>query len=382
MAVVFQTKSFPSIVAGMINHARSAQKRVTDFVVGSKVRTLLEAAAIEIDEFYQQTLNGLLAAMPVALYQTLSFSALNAISAGGPVNLVVQQSISDLLIPAGTLLTTPVASTTYSTTSDVTIPAGQTTGQVAVLATTAGSAGNIPAAQTFTLAPQPTGVISASNPSAFVGGQDAETPAQTKVRFQAFISTLSRATGAALAYGASQATILNAGGNIQERVRFALVVDPAPPPGQGPQPVSVYVHNGVGGTSSQLVAQAQTIINGYVDGSGNKIPGYKAAGVPTTVYAAADVVLTLGGSVVALPGYVSSTLASAANAALANYVEGLSVGQSFVLAEAYALVMAIAGVANWLPSGFTAGSAVVSAADIAVQPTQKLVPGAMGLAGA
>ena len=382
MAVAFQTKSFTAIVAGMVNHVRATQKRLTDFVPGSKTRTLLEAAAIEIDEFYQQVLNGLLAAIPVALYQTLSFDALLASSAGGPLNVVVAQSTSALLIPAGTLFSTPVASTTYATIADVTIPAGQTTGVVNVLASTAGAAGNIAAGQNFTASPTPNGFVSASNPAAFSSGQDAETAAQTKVRFQAYISTLSRATDAALAYGASTAQLLNSAGSLQERVVFAVVVDPAPPAGQGAQPVSIYVHNGVGGTSAQLVAQAQQIINGYTNAAGVKIPGFKAAGVPTTVYAAADVSLSVGGNITAAPGYVSATLAIAANAALANYIERLTCGQSFVLAEAYALVMGVAGVANWTPGGFQVSGAGVSVADIAVQSAQKLVPQNMELVGA
>ena len=381
MAIAFQTMSFPAIVAGMINHARGTQSKVTDFVVGSKIRTLLESAAIQIDEFYQQVLNGIQAAIPVALYQTLSFSALSAVSAGGPINLVVQQSISPLLIPQGTTFTTNVSNTGYTTLADVTIAAGQTTGQVNVVAVTAGAAGNISAAQSFAASPTPNGFISATNPAAFTSGQDAENPAQTKARFAAYIATLSRATDAALVYGASQANVMNSAGAIQERVAFATVIDPAPPAGQGPQPVSVYVHNGIGGTSGQLVGAAQQIISGYTNAQGVQIPGYKAAGVPTTVYAAADVTLVVGGVVKAAPGYSSAALATSAAAALANYIEGLTIGQWFILAEAYALVMGVPGVSNWTPAGFTLDGSAVAAGDQPVSGTQKLLPGAMGLVG-
>jgi hypothetical protein len=49
---LFQLKNFTSIAGAMINHMRGTQSDITDFVIGSKARTLVEAPAIEMDELY------------------------------------------------------------------------------------------------------------------------------------------------------------------------------------------------------------------------------------------------------------------------------------------------------------------------------------------
>ena len=51
---MFQIKDFASITASMINWLRANTTKVTDFNVGSVVRTMAEASAAEMEELYLQ----------------------------------------------------------------------------------------------------------------------------------------------------------------------------------------------------------------------------------------------------------------------------------------------------------------------------------------
>jgi uncharacterized phage protein gp47/JayE len=379
-AALFQTEDFPTIVAGMVNSARASQKAITDFTVGSRARTLLEAAASQIDECYQQVTSGLLASIPVATFQSFGFPALAAMPASGVVNITITAQAVDLVIAAGTICQPVGLSQTYQTASSLTIVAGHTTGTVVVTAVTPGAAANIAANRSFIFTPVPQGFLSASNAAAFVSGQDAETPQAQLVRFAAYINALQRCNVAGIEYGLSQVALTDALGNVIEQVKFVFVYDPVPSPGSPPQAFAAYVHNGVGQTSSGLVAQAQKVVNGYVNDAGMKVPGYKAAGIPCTVYAAADLVLTIGGAVSALPGFVQADLVAPVKAAVANYVLSLNPGSNFILAQAYKAVMAVPGVYDWVPSALTVNTLATAMGDVTAAATQKFVPGVMTIA--
>ena len=220
---------------------------------------------------------------------------------------------------------------------------------VPVAAQTAGSVGNLNAGTSFSLSTVPPGFQSATNTASFSNGSDVETDDARKIRFNGYVTTLSRGTDAALAYGVQTTTLTNSAGAITEQVKLSQVVAPAFNP-LAPimvYPVIVYVHNGTGGTSAALVAQAQTIVNGYTDANGNQVSGYKAAGTPTTVVAATEIDLAVSGTVYAQTGYVSSALATTAQGLIANYLLGLSIGQTEIDAEIVAIVMSIPGVADF-----------------------------------
>jgi len=350
--MAFQIKNFVSIVASMINHMKGTQKTITDFNVGSVARTLVEAPAIEMDELYQQMFIGLQEAIPVATYNSFNFAALPALPGSGLITLTVAPSANPLLVPAGTVFSYQNGATGYASEADVTIPAGNTTATILVSAVTAGALGNIPANTAFiSAAPLPAGFVSATNPAAFTNGTDAETDAQRQQRFAQFIASLARGTIAALVFGAKTTALFDSNGVEIEHVASAVVVEPyIADPTQPIALVDLYVHNGVGGTSSALVTQCLNVINGYIDSNGNKIPGWKAAGVVVNVFAATEIVVNFTGTLTALPGFSKPSLQPLAQAAINNYVLALPIGGDFIVAEAISLVMDIPGVANIVPA--------------------------------
>lgn len=375
--MTFQIKNFVSIVASMVNRVRARSSTLTDFNVGSVNRTMLEATAQEIDELYQQMVAGLVATLPVATYRTFSFTKLLAVSAGGVVRVSITPQSTATLIPAGSKLTQSATTSAYLSRSDVIIAAGDSFGDVPVVAAEAGQAGNLAAQVPFTFAIPPPGFLSAANLVAFINGNDEETAEQQKTRFNDFITTLARGTNAALVFGArSKSFLVDGAGNVVERVAFANTYEPwvddrTQPVGL----VQIFLHNGVGGTSGALIAKARTVLYGYVDpATGLRVPGYKAAGIKLDVIAATELAVSLTGKVSAKPGYSSLVLATSAVTTIATYIAGLDIGQTFILAKVIELVMEIPGVSNFVLTG--------TPTDLTASYAQKFVPGALAITGA
>lgn len=368
--MTFQIKSFVSIVAGMINHVRGVQSDLTDFHVGSVNRVMLEAPSIEIDELYQQMFNGLKDAIPVATYNSFNFALLPAAAASGLVRVTIASTTGPTTIVAGTLFSSADSTTAYASVEDVVITAGNTTGDVLVAAVVAGVQGNIAAGVDFDASPSPGGFVSATNLYAFSNGAELETEDQRKRRFVSYVTTLQRGTVSAIQYGARTAAIYDAFGVEIERVKAVSVVEPwILDDEEPPALINVFVHNGSGSTSTDLVDQARNVIFGYVDGDGNKIPGWKAAGVKAVVAAATEVPLDVAATLVGLPGYDEDELCDLAEAELNQYVLGLDIAESYQEAEAVHRVKSIAGVFN----------ITALPADTAVDGSEKLMPGTIAV---
>lgn len=366
--MAFQIKNFASISASMINWMKSAQKKVTDFSIGSIVRSMLEAIAAEIDQLYQQMFNGLKEAIPVATYNSFNFSALPQLSTIGLIRVVIASAATDTLIPSGTTFTFTGGAVTYTSEDDETIVAGDTFTDVLVSAGVPGTIGNCTAGQIFTMTPAPSGWVSATNLSAFANGADVETDDDRKIRFNAFIASLPRGTVAALLYGLKTTIINDALGNEIERVVYASVVEPYLTDESQPVAlVNCYIHNGVGGTTSALVSLAQKIIYGYYDTNGVAVPGWKAAGVNVTVSAATEQTLAVTGTLTAAAGFDKPTLVTQATQAIFSYIQSLDIGAQVLVAEIVTLVMNITGVANFVLTAPTA--------DMASNDQTKLMPG-------
>jgi uncharacterized phage protein gp47/JayE len=369
---MFQTKNFLSIVASMINYMRGATQKITDFNPGAIARTLIEAPAIEMDELYQQMVNGLTAAIPVATYNSFNFPALAPQGASGPIRVVITAEPAAVLIPAGTVFSRPDGIVTYASLTDIIIASGSTYGDVPVTATTTGSVTNTPASTQFTAAPAITGFVSASNLTAFFNGLDAESDDQRQTRFQEYISTLQRSTVQAILYGAKTAKLYDANGNVTEQVKLAQLIEPwKTDPTQPVGLINIYVHNGVGSTSGALVALALQIVQGYVDGNGNNVPGYKAAGTHTTMAAATELPVNFAAVLTAAPGYDHATLVAGATDAVAGYILALDEGGTCLFWDLNTIVTSIEGVANFVIS--------TPLDDVTSTLAQKLMPGTIAI---
>jgi hypothetical protein len=378
--MAFQIKSFLSITASMLNYSRAVTGKVTDYIVGSVTRTIFEAIAQELDQLYQNMVHGLEEAIPVATYNSFDFGAMAAVAAAGLIQVQITPQATAVVIAANSTLTDENG-VVYTVTADTTIPIGSSLANVPCAAATAGSAGNVAAGDTFTLAPAPAGFLSATAIAAITNGVDAETDAARKLRFQAYIQTIGKATTAALVYGASTTQILDASGNIQEQVKLASFVEPYKT--DTSQPVAlvwVYVHNGIGGTSPQLVAQAQLVVDGYYAADGTPVVGWKAAGVNVIVYAATENPINLAAVLTGEPNVDEVPLVAQATAIMSAYILALGLGVTCKLAYMVGQIMAIPGVANFVWLGDP--SDIVAATNIKPMPGTLAVSGSSLLAAA
>jgi uncharacterized phage protein gp47/JayE len=373
--MAFQTKTFLAIVSSMISRARTITQRITDYNVGSVARTLMEAPAQEIDQLYMELLFGLQEAIPTSVYTSFNFPALAATPASNLIRVTIAVQASAVVIPAGTLFTLADGSQSYASTADAVILAGASFGDVPVAAVVAGVAGNIPANGSFTPALSVPGFVSAINLSPFANGSDAETASARKVRFNAYIQTLSRGTVAALLYALTRLTVLtDTLGNVTEAVVSANIdepylSDPAIPPGL----VNAYIHNGVGGTSQALVQQAAAVLNGYVRTDGTKVAGYKAAGVVVQTYAASEIPVAVNGMLTIAPTYNPTTVVAAVTSAVFTYIQQISVGKPYLASVCNEIVMQIPGVLDW--------EVTTPPPYIQVSFSSKLMPGAFLIVG-
>lgn len=371
--MAFQIKNFASIVLGMINSMRASQKQVTDFNVGSVARTLIEAPAIEIDELYQMMFVGLREAIPVSIYNSFNFTALPVEAASGIARFSsTLPATVNVLIPAGTLIRAPSSVYQYATMVDTTLLVGQSTVDVMVYCRTTGAVSNALAGTLTELVLPISGINAVTNQLAFTTGRDAETEVERKQRFIAYISGLARGTISACEYGVKLAALLDSLGNVVEDIQFAKIVepyltDPAQPVGYA----KLYVHNGGGGTSALIVAQAKKVIDGYYATDGMPVPGWKAAGVKMDIIAATDVPVTVTAALTISTFYNAASVRSAAVLAVQSYILSLGIGVSISQSEIIAAIMKIAGVTKvilTLPAG-----------DVTALVSQKVIPGVITL---
>lgn len=343
-----------------------ANRQLTDFIVGSKLRTKFETVAVEMEAQDYQFYQAVKKAIPTSIYYAFGFNLRGAVRASGMVTFTAPgAAASDIQIPAGTKVATAATASSpakiYETTALAVLATGQTTVAVLVQCTAAGGTGNTAADTITVLQTAISGISSVSNLVAFANGADQETEAARAARFTEFVTTLSRGTAAALIYAAKTAALTDSSGVITEQVVAACVTGP---PETGSAGVcNVYIYNGSDGASTDLVTRAQAIIDGYTDADGTAIPGYKAAGVIATVAAATLNEVDVTCNVLAGSGVTDEAVASV----IATYLQSLDIGQGAIYHEIVERIMAIAGVTD---VAFTTPTA-----NVAGEAGHKIVPG-------
>jgi hypothetical protein len=169
--MAFQTRDFLSILAGMINRMRATQAEITDFNIGGVARALLEAPAIEIEALYIEYVNGLLDAIPAAVYLGFSFDRLPAARAAGEVVFAGEEEREfAVTIPVGTEVAVPGTDKVYAVTRAGTLEPEDETLTLPVLATTPGVSGNALPGSVVELRGSINGLAGVTNPIARVRG--------------------------------------------------------------------------------------------------------------------------------------------------------------------------------------------------------------------
>lgn len=344
---MFQIKSFDSILASMINRITAMSDDLTDFNTGSKTRTILEAVASEIDQYYQSLLKGLYEAVPVAVYKTFTFERLPAVASSGYVTFTRKEgSTGDIAIPAGTRVKIPNTNFVYETGTQATILNNQNTVDVYVTCQSTGVTTNCLANTITEIVDTIDNVASVNNASGYVNGRNEETDSQRKLRFQQWLNTLARSTHDSVQYGASLVKIKNEAGLITEEVKKVIVHEPCiddNPPGPVGY-IDVYLWNGVDGASQTLIAETKKSLLGYINTLGQKISGWKAAGIILEVYPVSLDVIPVTAAITLKTGYDQDAVNEALLQVIDTYFQRLEIGETLIWGQLYENMMAVTGV--------------------------------------
>lgn len=335
---MYQPKTFLEITADMVEACRASSDQLTDFNVGSVVRTLLESQAVGLEDFYIAVNQAIQDAIPASLYAAFDFQRLPAAVARGKIRVTIAPTFTDFTLPAGSPLSTAGGEVNFATDGDLVIPAGDTVGEVAAVCTTAGVVGNVPANTITILTGSNLSVQSVTNPLSFSMGSDGESDQAMKARFVAYIASIARATPASLEYAARAQKRYDAEGNIIEAVERVAVQEYA-------GYVRMYIYSG-SGASDELVEQVQRVIDGYYDDVNEVIVGgYRAAGIFVLVGAMATKTVDITAEVDLLPGYTSTTaMDTAVRSAIDYVIRTHPSGQALTVSKLQNGILAVPGV--------------------------------------
>jgi len=298
----------------------------TDLTIGSLERGHLEAVGLVLEEYDVRTASAIKWAVSESAFTAFGFSLLPAQAATGGVvfQCVTAPTTLAVSIPAGTKLIGSDGSQ-YLTTADGSILVGTlASASVPVVATVPGVAGNVAAGVINQVGIPILGVDAVQNPSPLTGGSDAETPDARMNRFQGFISTLQRGTADALEFAAMSTGVVS---SVKVVEPFAMASPPAGTPFAGLVWLVVDIGSQVTTLPAGTLSALNNAIFGYIDGTGRKIPGWKAAGIRVVIIPVTYVSVKVRASVTLSPTGASrwSDIQTALNAALAAYFATLQV---------------------------------------------------------
>jgi uncharacterized phage protein gp47/JayE len=203
-------KSASELLKSLITWVSTGTSKITDFSIGSAIRTLLEAVALQLEEFYFNLHQSVEYAIENAVYNAFGFSKNAASNSTGFVTLTFKNTIpQSITLKSGTVFSTNPGITPviyFTSTEDIVIIAGTRQALIPVECTTKGTVGNLPANTINHIITTNSYIESVNNESSFINGNDEESNVSRKARFKEYIRSLQRGTKEAIAYGTKTVT--------------------------------------------------------------------------------------------------------------------------------------------------------------------------------
>ncbi|GLR67559.1 hypothetical protein GCM10010909_22400 [Acidocella aquatica] len=319
-------QNFSTLVERMAASVQGAAQNLLDLTVGSVLRAILEANA-SVGLWLQWLIVQCLATTRLATSSgadcdsfgaDFGFTRLPAVAASGQVMFTRFTPSITAFIPVGTVVSTAANTQSFLVMGDVnnqaysaasggyTMAAGVAGLSVAVVASVAGSSGNVQPGSVSLLGSAISGVDTVVNANALTGGVDAESDVAFRARFGNFLAGLSRATNVAIG---------SAIAGIQQGLSYSISenVNPAGTVQMGFFVVTV--DDGSGNPSPGLLATVQQVVEAIR-------PVGTGFAVQAPVVMLANVALTI----VTGPGASHVAAVAAVAAAIEGYIAGLPIG--------------------------------------------------------
>jgi len=237
-------RTFKEILTSMASWVTFNNPKLNNFRVGSAVRTLLEAVAVELESMYFKMRKSFNSAVQDSIANSFGFHPTPAIASSGNIILEFKSNLPQrITIPVGFRFSTvPVGGELvyFEATEEVLCEEGTQSAVVPVRCTQTGTVGNVPA-RSISMMVTPLAMVSrVYNESAFGNGEAEETLEEYKKRFTQYIETLARGTLSSIQYGCLkvpgvsgayvsdnigeiQAYVHDSQGNLPEELRLEVI---------------------------------------------------------------------------------------------------------------------------------------------------------------
>ena len=311
-------QNFSTLVDSMASTVQGACSSLIDLTVGSVMRAILEASAsvgLWLQYLVLQVLTMTRLATSIgsdadSWVQDFGMTRLAATYASGSVVLSsFSPATQSATINTGATVRTSDGSQTFAVVNGPYMrQTGTASVTVQVQATVPGTAGNVQSGVVNVLGTAIPGIDTVSNPTAFTGGQAAETDSSLRLRFVTFINTRAQATEQAFVYA-----IISVQQNLTYSIQENIAADGSSLPGH----VHIIVDDGSGKPTAALLASVSAAVD-EIRPIGTSI---SVAG-PSLLTAGISLTLTINSSA------DGASVQSNVNAALASYINGLGVGQA------------------------------------------------------
>jgi len=246
------------ILKDMVGYTSAISGTITDFMVGSGVRTMYDAFSIELEELYMLTRSNIMEGIEKGLMQSYDFVPKPARRAYGQFRVTFIEPLDTrVTIPRGTKITSSkdTVDVVYETLVDYVVDAGLQEAYFTAYCTETGTVGNVSAGDMDVFPYALYKVDSVVNVEDILTGAEEASYEDTKKLFKLFVESRGRATRKALEYGTLAVDEIS-GAYVAEKIGINYV----------------YCHDSNGNLSEQL---RQKVINNLQD--------YRPAGIELSV---------------------------------------------------------------------------------------------------
>lgn len=312
---ILQIKTMEDVFSNFVEWVVAKTDKISDFNVGSAIRTLSESIALQFEEFYFDIKQNVLYAIENSIYYAFDFNLKVANAATGTVRVNFTTSLQQsMTFPIGVIFCTSsqYGYLYFESTEQVTAPYGAEFIHIPVQCKTTGTIGNIPVGAISVIMSTNSAIEEVYNDAPFTNGQDDETKSERKKRFQNYIKTLARGTRDAIVYGALEV----------EGVAGAIVDD------EYIGYVKLYVHDEYGDLPSELKSAVL-----------QNIQNYRAGGIEVEVLNVTKHMVDIDLTIIMENDYSIDTYTSMFETLIANHMNDYSVSENFYLADLIHAIM-------------------------------------------
>lgn len=198
-------RSFTEIYNSLVTWVVTGTNKLTDFNVGSALRTLLESVALQLEEFYFSMKQNCLSAIDSSVFNAFGFQKQEATYSSGYVEVTFNKPLeSTFVIPIGTIFSTSITENKiyyYQSTEDTVVQRGAPKASVLVRCTELGSQGNMQSGEICNIVTTNRIYANVTNTLPLTGGYDEEDSQERKLRFNNYVKSLARGTKDSLLHG-------------------------------------------------------------------------------------------------------------------------------------------------------------------------------------